>query len=122
MMSDVSETTSTLSMKTWDDVEVMVLYVSIGLILTFLVYTWGNHLSLKDKTLKNLGFRVNRARLIISIIAVLLASIATAIAGMFAFFCFLIPHVGRTLVGADDKVLTSFSTIALALFIVPSSS
>src|SRR5690625_5350109 len=41
MMSDVSVTTSTLSMKTWDDVEVMVLYGSIGLILSFLVFEIG---------------------------------------------------------------------------------
>lgn len=117
MMSNISVTTSTLSMKTWDDVEVMVLYGSIGLILSFLVFAWCNHLSLRDKTLKNLGFRVNRARLIISIIAVLLASIATAIAGMFAFVGLLIPHIGRTLVGTDHKVLIPFSALAGALLI-----
>src|SRR5699024_1103804 len=33
MLSDISVTTSTLSMKTWDDVHIMVLYGSIGLIL-----------------------------------------------------------------------------------------
>lgn len=118
MMSNVSVSTSTLSMKTWDDVEVMVLYGSIGLILAFLVFAWCNHLSLRDKTLKNLGFRVNRARLIISIIAVLLASIATAVAGMFAFVGLLIPHIGRSLVGTDHKVLIPFSAIAGALLIV----
>lgn len=118
MMSDLSVTSSTLSMKTWDDVHIMVLYGSIGLILAFLVYAWCNHLGLKDKTLRNLGFRTNRARLVISIIAVLLASIATAIAGMFTFVGLLIPHIGRSLVGTDHKVLIPFSAIAGALLIL----
>lgn len=118
MMSGISVTSSTLTMKTWEDVNIIVLYGSIGLILAFLVYAWCNHLGLRDKTLKNLGFRVNRARFIISIIAVLLASVATAIAGMFTFVGLLIPHIGRTLVGNDHKLLIPFSAIAGALLIV----
>ena len=118
LMSGISVTSSTLSMKTWNDVEVMVLYGTIGLILAFLVYAWCNHLGLEDKTLKSVGFRTNRARLIISIIAVLLASIATAIAGMFTFVGLLIPHIGRSLVGTDHKVLIPFSAILGALLIL----
>lgn len=118
MTADISVTTSTLSMKTWNDVEVIVLYGTIGLLLAFSLYAWCNHLGLEDKTLKNLGFRVNRARLIISIIAVLLASIATAIAGMFTFVGLLIPHIGRSLVGTDHKVLIPFSAIMGALLIL----
>src|SRR5690625_3075021 len=118
MMSSVSVTQSTLTMKTWSDVEVIVLYGSIGLVLAFLLFAWANHLSLSDETLHNLGFRVNRARLLISIVAVLLASIATAVAGMFTFVGLLIPHIGRSLVGSDHKVLIPFSTLAGALLIV----
>ncbi|AOV06948.1 FecCD family ABC transporter permease [Sporosarcina ureilytica] len=118
MMSGISVSSSTLTMKTWDDVQVIALYGTIGLILSFLVYAWCNHLSLRDQTLKNLGFRVNRARFIISIIAVLLASIATAIAGMFTFVGLLIPHIGRSLVGNDHKLLIPFSAIAGALLIL----
>lgn len=118
MTSGISVTTSTLSMKTWNDVEVMALYGTIGLLLAFLVYAWCNHLGLEDKTLNNLGFRINRARLVISIIAVLLASIATAIAGMFTFVGLLIPHIGRSLVGTNHKVLIPFSALMGALLIL----
>ena len=118
MTSGISVTTSTLSMKTWSDVEVIVIYGTIGLVLAFFLYAWCNHLGLEDKTLKNLGFRTNRARLIISIVAVLLASIATAIAGMFTFVGLLIPHIGRSLVGTDHKVLIPFSAIMGALLIL----
>ena len=86
--------------------------------LSLLFYKYANHLGLRDQTLKSLGFRVNRARIILSIIAVLLASIATAIAGMFTFVGLLIPHIGRSLVGTDHKVLIPFSALAGALLIL----
>src|SRR5699024_7446197 len=85
-------------------------------------FTYANHLSLRDQTLKSLGFRVNRARLILSILAVLLASIATAIAGMFTFVGLLIPHIGRSLVGTDHKLLIPFSALLGALLILVSDS
>lgn len=111
-------TTSTLTMKKWSDVDVIVLYGTIGLVLAFAVYSWCNYLALNDKTAKNLGVNVNLARLVISIIAVLLASIATAVAGLFAFVGLLIPHIGRSLVGSDHKVLIPFSALAGALLIL----
>src|SRR5690606_4917056 len=77
--------TSTLSMKNGSDAETMVIYGVIGLLLAFFTHTWCNYLSLEDKTAKNLGIQVNLLRVVISIIAVLLASVATAIAGLFTF-------------------------------------
>ena len=105
-------TTSTLFMKNWNDVEVMVIYGSIGLVLAFLLYSSCNYLALGDKTAKNLGININRTRLLVSVVAVLLASIATAIAGMFAFIGLLIPHIGRMLVGTDHKLLIPFCALA----------
>lgn len=118
LTSSISVTTSTLSMKTWDDVGIIALYGLIGLGLSLVFFTYANHLGLRDQTLKNLGFRVNRARIILSILAVLLASIATAIAGMFTFVGLLIPHIGRSLVGTDHKVLIPFSALTGALLIL----
>lgn len=119
LTSSISQvTTSTLSMKNWNDVDIMVIYGSIGLILSFLVYSWCNYLALEDKTAKNLGLNVNRSRLLISIIAVLLASIATSIAGLFAFVGLLVPHIGRNLVGTDHKWLIPFSAIGGAALVL----
>lgn len=118
LIEAASVTTSTLSMKTWNDVHIIVLYGSIGLIAAFVFFSYANHLGLRDQTLKSLGFRVNRARFILSILAVLLASIATAVAGMFTFVGLLIPHIGRSLVGTDHKLLIPFSALSGALLIL----
>lgn len=115
-------TTSTLTMKKWADVEIIVTYGSIGLILAMLVYRWCNYLALKDETAKNLGLNVNLIRFLISTIAVLLASIATATAGLFLFVGLLVPHIGRILVGTEHKLLIPFSGLLGALLILLSDT
>ncbi len=110
--------TSTLTMKKWSDVDVIVLYGTIGLVLSFGVYAWCNYLALEDRTAKSLGVNVNLARFVISLVAVLLASVATSVAGLFAFVGLLVPHIGRSLVGTDHKVLIPFSALAGALLIL----
>lgn len=110
--------TSTLAMKKWSEVDIMVIYGSIGLFLALLVYRGCNYLALEDKTAKNLGIHVNLLRLVISFIAVLLASVATSIAGIFTFVGLLVPHIGRLLVGSDHKALIPFSILAGALLIL----
>lgn len=118
----VDVTTSTLSMKKWSDVEMIVIYGSIGLVLAIFVFSWCNYLALEDKTAKSLGFNVNVARIVISAIAILLTSIATATAGMFLFVGLLVPHIGRLLVGTDHKLLIPFSSLLGGLFILLSDT
>lgn len=115
-------TTSTLAMKKWADVEIVVIYGTIGLILAMFVYRWCNYLALEDKTMQNLGFNVNAARFIISAIAVLLAGVATAAAGMFVFVGLLVPHIGRILIGTEHRRLIPFSALFGALLILLSDT
>lgn len=109
---------SIFTMKTWQDVEILGLYGSIGLLLSLFLCSWCNMLALQDKTAGNLGLRVTQARLVISVIAVLLASVATAVGGLIAFVGLLVPHIARLLVGSDHKLLIPFSALAGALLIL----
>lgn len=109
---------SIFTMKTWSDVETMLIYGSIGLIAAWILSTWCNMLSLQDRTASNLGLNVMRARVIISFVAVLLASVATAIGGLIAFVGLLIPHIARLMVGTDHRALIPFSAILGALLIL----
>ena len=100
-----------ITMKTWDDVQTLFPYVLIGLILAYLFAGSCNLLSLEDKTARSLGVNVNRQRIMISLIAVLLASISTAVAGSISFFGLIVPHIGRILVGSDHRALIPFSML-----------
>ncbi|MER2191614.1 MAG: iron ABC transporter permease [Solibacillus sp.] len=109
---------SSLSMKTWNDVSMITTYGTIGLILAVVIFKWCNILALQDKTAKSLGFNVNRARIVAGMVAVLLAGVATAVAGVISFVGLLVPHISRRLVGADHKYLIPFSALAGALLIL----
>lgn len=105
-----------ITQKTWDDVTTMVPYVVAGLFLACLFIRECNLMSLEDKTVRSLGMNVNATRIVISLIAVLLASISIAIAGAVSFLGLIVPHIGRILVGSDHRALIPFSALAGACF------
>ena len=104
-----------ITMKTWSDCFTLLGYTAVGLIASFFVLRQCNLLGLEDKTVRSLGIHVNRTRFVVSVIAVLLASIATAIIGPIGFLGLIVPHIARICVGSNHKVLVPF-TIFLGAF------
>lgn len=102
---------SSITMKTWDDFATLAGYAVVGLVLSLLVFKRCDLLSLEDKTARSLGVNVNLNRLAISAIAVLLASITTAIIGPISFLGLIVPHCARLLVGTSHKVLIPYSML-----------
>ncbi|MEK3784969.1 FecCD family ABC transporter permease [Paenibacillus sp. FSL K6-1230] len=102
---------SNISMKTWDDVRTLAYYVPPGLLLAFFTIRYCNLLGLEEKVIRNLGVRVASVRLCVSAVAVLLASISTAVAGTMAFVGLIAPHIARLLVGSNHKWLIPFSIL-----------
>lgn len=100
-----------ITQKTWDDFQTLAVYVVIGLIASFFVTNQCNLLSLEDKTARSLGMNVTRSRIVISVIAVLLASISTAVVGAISFLGLIVPHIARLLVGSNHKVLVPYSIL-----------
>ena len=98
-----------ITMKTWNDFQTLLLYAVIGLIASIFVLGQCNLLALEDKTARSLGVNVTRSRIIISVIAVLLASISTAVIGPISFLGLIVPHIARLLVGSSHKVLVPYS-------------
>lgn len=100
-----------ITMKIWDDFWTLFIYVMIGLILSIFVLRQCNLLALEEKTARSLGVNVTRNRIIISAIAVLLASISTSVIGPISFLGLIVPHIARLLVGSNHKVLVPYSMI-----------
>ena len=61
--------------------------------------------------MRGLGVNVNGLRVVISVVAVLLASITTAVVGAISFVGLIVPHMGRLLVGSEHKLLVPFSAL-----------
>lgn len=100
-----------ITQKTWNDFQTLAVYAVIGLIASFFVTNQCNLLSLEDKTARSLGMNVTRSRIVISVTAVLLASISTAVVGAISFLGLIVPHIARLLVGSNHKVLVPYSIL-----------
>lgn len=100
-----------ITMKTWSDFETLFIYTVIGIVLSFFVTGQCNLLQLEDKTARSLGVNVTKSRMIISVIAVLLAAISTAVIGPISFLGLIVPHIARLLVGSNHRLLIPYSGI-----------
>ena len=104
-----------ITMKTWDDVNMILPYVCIGLAASLFAAGGCNILSLEDKTARSLGVNVSRMRIVVSVIAAVLVSVSTAAAGVIGFIGLIVPHIGRILVGSDHRKLIPYSALLGAL-------
>lgn len=104
-----------ISMKTWDDFKTLVIYSVIGLVASLFVSGQCNLLALEDKTARSIGMNVTKSRIIISVVAVLLAGISTAVIGPISFLGLIVPHIARLLVGSNHKILIPY-TVLLGAF------
>lgn len=104
-----------LTMKTWSDVHLLWPYVLVGLLLACCVSGVCNVFGLDEQTAKSLGVSVQMMRFLISMLAVILVSISTAVVGVVSFLGLLVPHIGRRLVGSDHRKLIPFSMLLGAL-------
>lgn len=100
-----------ISLKTWDDVKLLLAYFIIAIICCIFIAEKCNLLSLSDMTIHSLGVNVNRTRIIVSVVSVLLASIFTATVGKISFLGLIVPHISRLLVGNNHKILIPYSAL-----------
>lgn len=100
-----------ITMKTWTDFRVLAIYAVAGLIASLFVLGQCNLLALEDKTARSLGVNVTKSRITVSVAAVLLASISTAIIGAIGFLGLVVPHIARLLVGNNHKVLVPYTML-----------
>lgn len=107
-----------ISQKTWNDVYIIAGYVALGLVLAWMVFHKCNLLSLSDQTARGLGVNVTAARVAVSLIAVVLASISTAEVGVVSFLGLIVPHIARLLIGSDHRVLIPFSMLGGAFLML----
>lgn len=107
-----------ITMKNWDDVRTALHFVPVCLVLALFTIGRCNLLSLDDKTARGIGVNVTRDRILISLLAVVLASVSTAIAGVISFVGLIVPHIARIFVGNDHKYLIPYSMLLGALLMV----
>ena len=95
----------------WSNVHILLIYSVIGIIAALLLGKVCNILALGSKNARSLGFNSDLYMIIVTAVAVFLASISTAIAGVISFVGLVVPHVCRIIIGSDHKYLIPCSGI-----------
>lgn len=94
-----------LAARSWTDVTVITPYASIGFILACIGAYYLNVLQLGDDMARGLGLSVEKARILLTALAALLAASAVSVAGLLGFVGLIVPHIVRLLVGTDYRFI-----------------
>ncbi len=89
-----------------------------GIIVLFLVRWRINLLTMGDEDAHALGVNTGQLRAIIIACATLISASAVCISGIIGWVGLVIPHIGRLLVGADNKHLLPVSALIGAIYLV----
>ena len=95
----------------WSNVKILLIYSIIGIVSSLILSKVCNILALGSKNAKSLGFNSDLYMIIVTAVAVFLASISTAIAGIISFVGLVVPHICRIIIGSDHKYLIPCSGI-----------
>lgn len=115
-----NKSTSTLATSTWNTTFILAVVGIIGLVCSLVFAQWANYLKVNDAHLEALGISPKMLRLVLLLIAVILASVTTASIGMIAFIGIIVPQIGRQIVGHDYQQIVPFSILGgswLMLFV-----
>ncbi len=107
-----------LAYRGWTEVKYLSIYATIGILVSLTCIKSANLLALGDDTAKSLGLNVNRARLFLSLVAVYLAGVSTAVVGVISFVGLIVPHICRLIMGTDHKYLLPMSAVWGAILVV----
>lgn len=104
--------------RSWEHVKMILPYSAVGIVGVLASYRYLNALQLGDEVAKGLGVKVERARIILIILAALLAASAVSVAGLLGFVGLIIPHIMRLIVGSDFEYLLPTSMFFGAVLVV----
>lgn len=102
----------------WDVIWLPGLCVVLGLLALQVMGRGLNALMSGEQTAISLGFCGRRLRLQVFICTSLLTGVLVSLSGAIGFVGLMVPHVARTLVGADNRRLMPVSALLGAVFLI----
>ncbi|MRX73239.1 iron chelate uptake ABC transporter family permease subunit [Bacillus lacus] len=102
----------------WQHVYILFPVTMLGLGLSLIISRSLTILSLGDEIAAGLGESKKNTRIIGLIAVILLSGAAVAIAGAIGFIGLVVPHIVRSIVGADYRILLPFSAVAGAFLLL----
>lgn len=104
--------------RTWADAGLVLVFVSAGTLICLCFGRDLNLMALGDRTASSLGVEVKRARVVLLAAASLMAAVCVSVSGIIGFVGLLVPHMMRSVIGADNQWLMPVSLPAGALLLL----
>lgn len=102
----------------WEELVPMAVVLIPGGICLYALSSSMNALLMGESSAVTLGVNVNRVRKITVFLSAALTGIAVAVTGSIGFVGLVVPHIVRSMVGADHRKVIPISTLIGAIFLV----
>jgi iron complex transport system permease protein len=104
----------------WNEVWIMALVVSLGIVY-FICNRWNyNAIDAGDETARSLGVSVDRVRMEGMIVASIITAVVVSFLGVIGFVGLICPHMVRRLIGDDMRFLMPASCLAGSILLLSS--
>ncbi|MGE5589347.1 MAG: FecCD family ABC transporter permease [Bacillota bacterium] len=97
--------------RTWPHLQLIAPWALVGLLMAGLSAPQVNVLLLGEDVARGLGVSVERIRLLLGLLVVILAGSAVATAGPIGFVGLMVPHISRKIVGTDYRRLLPVTAV-----------
>lgn len=104
--------------KTWTDAALVLVFVSGGTLVCLCFGRDLNLMALGGRAASSLGVDVKRARVMLLVAASLIAAVCVSVSGIIGFVGLLVPHMMRSVMGADNQWLMPVSLLAGAVLLL----
>lgn len=111
-----------LSGRTWNSVFMVLPYSIFPLTIAILISPKTNLFILGDDMAHSMGLSIRTYRIIIMILASVLAGGAVSVAGTIGFIGLIAPHTARIIIGNDNRFLIPLSALFGAILLVASDT
>jgi iron complex transport system permease protein len=106
------------SARGWDHVKMVLPFILLGLPLSFFFARDLNLMLLGEEKAMQLGTDVERLKKTMLVIASLIAAAAVSVSGIIGFVGLMTPHIVRTVLGPDHRILLPTTAVGGAIFLV----
>jgi len=107
-----------LSSRSWPEVQTILPYTIVGIILSNIFAEKLNILILGDDVARGLGLNVEATRFGFTVLAALLAASAVSVAGLLGFVGLIVPHSIRLIIGNDYSYMFPATTLFGAVLLM----
>lgn len=107
-----------LTNRSWEHVQIVLIIALISSLASMLYARDLNIIMLSEEIAANLGVNVFRSRSVLLFLAAMLTGGAIAVAGAIGFVGLVAPHIMRSFVGADNRILIPVSGLLGAALVV----